>query len=592
MKRAGTDEINQILLELQSAVDGFDSKAVAESSAQLVKLMESSLAEHPKSFCRELQECVDEFDSDRTSELCKQLTDHLQSRDEPYPDDFADSILKTLQQKRLFSEMIVVADQLLQSGSTEPVIQKRYAQALINAGHFSAAITVLTQLVQECESEKKTNELAEAKGLLGRVYKQIYVNAAASGKPGLLAKDALIRSFDCYYKQYLEHPQKYYWHGINAVAVWHRAKKDGVEALPEIDIFKVAADILSFMNKPQKTDMWAVATAAEACLATNDYPSALGWLDKYVDDEYLKSDSSNAFEVGSTLRQFEEVWQLNDNDAEQSRILQVLRAALLKRKGGVVSLDSAQNGLATINDILKDKSFEAVLGSERFKSLRWLKKGFERSQGVCKFVDHYDEAFGTGFLMKSSDLNLSVPNEWVVLTNAHVISNDETEQRSQPKARSPEQAWVQFEAGVEPERKFQIDQILAWSPRHELDFSVLTLTEQGEFTDPYPIANALPLLENDQRIYLIGHPRGGQLSFSLYDNKLLDYEGHKVHYRSPSLGGSSGSPVFNEAWQLIGLHHAGGDGVKKLRGQPGTYKANEGLWIKSIISAIASKNST
>ena len=82
----------------------------------------------------------------------------------------------------------------------------------------------------------------------------------------------------------------------------------------------------------------------------------------------------------------------------------------------------------------------------------------------------------------------------------------------------------------------------------------------------------------------------GKISFSLYDNLLLDHEQPMIHYRSASLGGSSGSPVFYPIWELIGLHHAGGHEMKKLNGSPGYYGANEGIWIRSIIDNIIAKS--
>ena len=99
-------------------------------------------------------------------------------------------------------------------------------------------------------------------------------------------------------------------------------------------------------------------------------------------------------------------------------------------------------------------------------------------------------------------------------------------------------------------------------------------------------------------MYIIGHPGGRDLAFSFQDNELLDHEGPpdgkpqipgvcRVHYRATE-GGSSGSPVFNShLWEVIALHHKGGrEGVPRLNGKEGSYGANEGIGIQSIIAAI------
>jgi hypothetical protein len=46
--------------------------------------------------------------------------------------------------------------------------------------------------------------------------------------------------------------------------------------------------------------------------------------------------------------------------------------------------------------------------------------------------------------------------------------------------------------------------------------------------------------------------------------------------------------VFNSRlWQVIGLHHMGGKlGVRRLNGKEGSYGANEGIALQSIIAAM------
>ena len=53
----------------------------------------------------------------------------------------------------------------------------------------------------------------------------------------------------------------------------------------------------------------------------------------------------------------------------------------------------------------------------------------------------------------------------------------------------------------------------------------------------------------------------------------------RVHYTSPTQGGSSWSPTY---WQVIALHHSGDTHMFRLNGKDGTYPANEGIWIQSI----------
>jgi V8-like Glu-specific endopeptidase len=93
-------------------------------------------------------------------------------------------------------------------------------------------------------------------------------------------------------------------------------------------------------------------------------------------------------------------------------------------------------------------------------------------------------------------------------------------------------------------------------------------------------------VDGKQRVYVIGHPEGRELSFSIDDNLLLDQDERVIHYRAPTEHGSSGSPVFNRDWEVIGLHHSGRSDMPRLHGEAGSYPANEGIWIQAIRRAI------
>ncbi len=99
------------------------------------------------------------------------------------------------------------------------------------------------------------------------------------------------------------------------------------------------------------------------------------------------------------------------------------------------------------------------------------------------------------------------------------------------------------------------------------------------------VASHLPVPGETTRVYIIGHPTGGNLSFSLHDSVLLDHQSPRLHYRTPTEAGSAGSPVFNADWKLIGVHHAGSEQMPRLHGT-GTYQANEGIWIGAIRDAV------
>ena len=128
-----------------------------------------------------------------------------------------------------------------------------------------------------------------------------------------------------------------------------------------------------------------------------------------------------------------------------------------------------------------------------------------------------------------------------------------------------------------------VGEIVCSSPRGKLDATFVTL--KGE---PRPKAlalseRAMKMADPPPRMYIIGHPDGRDLELSLQDNNLLACDDRRLHYRTPTEPGSSGSPVFEpKGWRVVALHHKGSNTLARIDGEPGTYQANEGISIAAI----------
>jgi hypothetical protein len=535
----------------------------------------------------ELKAAVTLLDRKRVKELCARLITQLHRADKPLPIEVAEDVLRTLRRKRFFTPLQHVADALMQTGQDAAVVRKYYAQALVDRGAFVAASAVLRDLLPD------PDEGVEARGLLGRTYKQRYVNArrlagrAASAASARNAA-ALQEAIRWYYEPYRQNPVDNYWHGINAVACSARARRDGVSDDVVADPRAIATEVLTEINKKKELGAWQLATALEACVAVDDEDGAIGRAVKYV-----RHPKADAFEIASTLRQLEEVWGLTSDDGIGVHLLPLLRGALLERRDGCITVSAAE-----IRTEIRQQEHgevarrEKVFGADAFTSYGMYLTGAKRARTVARIGREVGgRGDGTGFLVRGCDLADRYKDEkWLLLTNAHVIS---TEPAHAP-AVQPDDAVITFEAltptGRPKTRSYAVSDVLRVSAPTELDFAVIKL--KGAVSgivddDRCDIAKNLPTNDQTGRVYIVGHPAGGNLSYSLQDNLLLDYDNHLLHYRTPTEGGSSGSPIYNSNWKLIGLHHAGSKTMPKLRGLGGTYEANEGIWIQSIKKALA-----
>lgn len=521
------------------------------------------------------------FDWPRVTELAESYARALRERGGSASSVQVRSILRLLRENLRYDEVLQVADAALGQGladdapgpgRADATIRHQYAQALVERQNPAASLLIFRALVDDPAASAE--ERLEARGGVGRCYKQLFVlHSTASSRVGLLQ-----RSLAAYREAHAEQPRT--WHGINIVALLRRALRDGIAIPGEDDgpaaATRLADDILRSIEADPNPDAWSLATACEACLGLDRYDDAVEWAARFADDR-----DADPFKIASFLRQLQEIWQLDTLTEPGDTLLRLLRSALLDQAGGDLVVETRDVRAARLGRGV-DLALEKVLGSSRYRTLRWYETGLQRCRAVARLETVNEDGIGTGFLVAGKDLHDALPDT-VLVTNGHVV----------PEALVPGRAVAVFR-GLDSDgvhRHFRVRRTW-WYERSDspgLDTALLELDGYPDAVTPVPLAGRLPnLAASDRpRAYVIGHPRGlEQPQFSLQDNVLLDYDETFLHYRSPTEGGSSGSPVFDGDWKLIGVHHSGGTDVPRLNNRGGSYPANEAISVPAITARL------
>jgi hypothetical protein len=503
----------------------------------------------------------------------------------------AKTFIAGLRSNRQFKLLTEVATAHRANAAFDGEIATWLAQALIETGKSDEARAILTDVANKVPPGSKP--FVEAKGILGRSWKQTFFDSADKSSPQ--AREAIGKSLAEYQACYDAQPGGSVWAGLNLLALTVFANRNNIPTAPGIEPRQWALKLLGNLDATdlKDRDNFYHASRAEAYLGLEDLEAVEIHIGAYV-----RSEATPAFNLASTLRQFTELWQLDQQGPQGHGIIQALQTALLreKRYGRLeLSPDQVRQALETARP--SEQQLQKILGAGGLARYAWLMKGLTvaRAVGVISHVAQGRQ--GTGFLVRGGALIPALGDELVVVTNAHVISDP-------PGASGSvafDESTITFEA-VDPIVAYEFERVLWQSTVCDLDCTVLRLKQQPDGIKPIEIATNIPPIPRatdaiKPRVYVIGHPGGRELAFSLQDNDLLDHEAPpegtppkpavcRVQYRAPTEHGSSGSPVFEASlWRVIALHHAGSDAIDRLNGKPGTWPANQGIWIQSIVKA-------
>lgn len=237
------------------------------------------------------------------------------------------------------------------------------------------------------------------------------------------------------------------------------------------------------------------------------------------------------------------------------------------------------------------RALERVLGTNNLIGIGFLEQGLAaaRSVALIHLVTPQGTGYGTGFMVSPR----------LLLTNNHVLPAPDWAARSRVEFN------FQLSPGNvrAPSESFELapDEFFLTDPG--LDYTLVAVQAHPELAK-YGwlklIAETGKLLVGEW-VNIIQHPNGEPKQLAIRDNQVLDELELFLHYQADTAPGSSGSPVFNDQWEVVALHHSGvpdrdGDTIKTIDGQAWrpelgeqriAWIANEGVRVSRLVAHIA-----
>lgn len=201
-------------------------------------------------------------------------------------------------------------------------------------------------------------------------------------------------------------------------------------------------------------------------------------------------------------------------------------------------------------------------------SITWLSRGLQLSRAIARVLTLGGPGGG---LLIGPDL---------LMTNNHV----------NPEEAVAESTTVQFNyqttwAGImEPVHQYTIDPS-RFHTSEELDYTTVRVRESPGDRFGYVDLSRYANPTVNGYVCIIQHPHADPKQICLTDNKISAVFGDYVQYATDTEPGSSGSPVFNQRWEIVALHRRGGN-LAGLEGQE--YFTNQDVLISSLLRDAAS----
>lgn len=201
--------------------------------------------------------------------------------------------------------------------------------------------------------------------------------------------------------------------------------------------------------------------------------------------------------------------------------------------------------------------------------IAFLEIGVERARAVARIQLGEGQGTGTGFVLEGG----------LLVTNHHVLPNAQVAGVVRVEFNAQ-----QTRAGLDATPEvYMLDPATGFATSKDDDWTAVRFAGDPAATWGALITSATPVKKNDY-LNIVQHPGGGPKQIALYRNTAAFADARVVQYLTDTLPGSSGSPCFNDKWEVVALHHSGGwlrePGVKN------SFFRNEGIQITVVLAGI------
>lgn len=196
---------------------------------------------------------------------------------------------------------------------------------------------------------------------------------------------------------------------------------------------------------------------------------------------------------------------------------------------------------------------ERIIDGNELSNINYLMLGLVAARSVGRIIVRRD-----GIKIGNATGFLTAPG--VLVTNEHVFPNETTvadssvQFRYEVDALGEELEPVEFRLLTNPAPLIDKDHDLTVVAVEPKAVDGISIDRFGWLhLDPAPAKS-----DPDEFLTIIQHPKGQRKQICIRENRLLKFVDERhVTYTSDTVPGSSGSPVFNNRWDVVALHHSG-----------------------------------